>query len=156
MKATVVSLTKKKGISWGMADLRTVYHTSAIRFLISPSPTYHLLRPNLGLLVLTHRNRRARHDRWSGSHGRAESGPRERAEKAGVHGGQSGGCGSARCCRGPMGGARPAREELTHWTNSSGPEEMSGDGGAGARGFVVLAAPSAKARQLQPGKSRVT
>jgi hypothetical protein len=26
IKATVVSLTKKKGMSWGMADLRTVYH----------------------------------------------------------------------------------------------------------------------------------
>ena len=26
IKATVVSLTKKKGMSWGIADLRTVYH----------------------------------------------------------------------------------------------------------------------------------
>jgi hypothetical protein len=29
MKATVVSLTKKKGISWGMADLRTIWRMLA-------------------------------------------------------------------------------------------------------------------------------
>jgi hypothetical protein len=53
-------------------------------------PSHHLLRSDLGLLVLAREQSRAGHGRWAGSDGRAESGPREGAEEAGVHDGLSG------------------------------------------------------------------
>jgi hypothetical protein len=92
MKATVVSLTKKKGISWGMADLRTVCRISLVVFVCRPMhvSSHHLLGPDLGLLVLAGGESRACHGRGAGSSGRAESGPREGAEEAGVHDGLSG------------------------------------------------------------------
>jgi hypothetical protein len=52
--------------------------------------THHLLWGNLGLLGLAGDKGRAGHGRWADSCGRAESGPREGTEEAGVHGGLSG------------------------------------------------------------------
>lgn len=51
---------------------------------------HHLLCANFGLLVLARNQGRARHNRWADDGGRAESGPREGAEEAGVHAGLSG------------------------------------------------------------------
>ncbi|KAH7392142.1 hypothetical protein DE146DRAFT_634315 [Phaeosphaeria sp. MPI-PUGE-AT-0046c] len=51
---------------------------------------YHLLGADLGLLGLAGDKGRASHGRWADGSGRAESGPREGAEEAGVHGGLSG------------------------------------------------------------------
>jgi hypothetical protein len=105
MKATVVSFTKKKGMSWGMADLRIVYDRLAcISETLEYRPSYHLLRSNFSLLVLARDEGRACHDRWPNSSGRAESGPREGADEAGVHAGLSGACGSAHDCGDSIGG----------------------------------------------------
>jgi hypothetical protein len=90
MKATVVSLTKKKGISWGMADLRTIWRMLAGSFHRISPPTHHLLLRGLRLLGLAGSKGRAGHGRWADSGGRAESGPGEGTEEAGVHGGLSG------------------------------------------------------------------
>lgn len=110
MNATVVSLTKKKGMSWGIADLSIVYSISLAFPIAFASPdliSHHLLRSNLSLLVLSRDERRACHARWANGGGRAECGPREGAEEAGVHAGRvSMGCGSARLLR---------RGELFNW-----------------------------------------
>jgi hypothetical protein len=61
--------------------------------------SHHLLRSDLRLLVLARDEGGARNHRWAGGCGHAEGGgPREGAEEAGVHGGLSRVCGSARCC----------------------------------------------------------
>jgi len=52
--------------------------------------SHHLLWSDFGLLGLAGDEGRACHGRWAGSSGRAESGPREGAEEAGVHDGLSG------------------------------------------------------------------
>ena len=51
--------------------------------------TDHLLRANLGLLVLGCGEGRAHHHGRADGGGRAEGGPREGTEDAGVHGGLS-------------------------------------------------------------------
>jgi hypothetical protein len=60
----VVSLTKKKGMSWGMADLRIVCCPLASSVLVSVdrAGAHHLLRSDLGLLALGSNERRTRHD----------------------------------------------------------------------------------------------
>jgi hypothetical protein len=80
-------------MSWGMADLRTVCRivlVSEARLRALAAISHHLLRGDLGLLGLAGDKGRARHGRWADSRGRAESGPREGTEEAGVHGGLSG------------------------------------------------------------------
>lgn len=155
MKATVVSLTKKKGMSWGIADLSIVCRSVSLASSPLRMPSYHLLGSNLGLLVLARGERRAGHDGWADSRGRAESGPGEGAEEAGVHGGLTAARGSARCCGYSIGERKLAGAGLTYGTSVAKPGEMSGDGGAdanaAARGFVVLDLSSAKARRLHAG-----
>jgi hypothetical protein len=118
--------------------------------------SYHLLRSDLGLLVLARDEGRAGHSRWADSSGRAESGPREGAEEAGVHAGRSRVCRSARCCGSPIDRMELARGRITYRTRFSKPGEMTGDGVAGGSDLLVSLVVSAKARKLRPGKSRVT
>ena len=87
---------------------------------------HHLLRVDLGLLVLRGSERRAGNG-GAGDGGRAESGPGEGAEETGVHDGCESG-GSARCFGGPIGGWRAAGDGETHRTEVSGPVEMDVDG----------------------------
>lgn len=127
----VVSLTKKKGMSCGMADLRIVYNTVSRPALgCTAVSLYHLLGSWLGLLrlALSGRERRARHDGRAHEGGLAKGGPREGAEEAcRVHGGL---CwlGSARDCGPPMGAVRLLREELAYREAVLRPVGMDGDG----------------------------
>lgn len=94
IKATVVSLTKKKGMSWGMADLRTVY-CSMVSFPTLPAQStrghpHHLLWADLGLLGLAGDESRACHGGGADSRGGAEGSPGKGTEETGVHDGLSG------------------------------------------------------------------
>ena len=87
MKAMVVSLTKKKGMSCGMADLRTVC-SGALVFRLCWGvwrSLYHLLglgrSLHLLVLALAGGKRRARQDGWASEDGLAE-GPRNGAHEA--------------------------------------------------------------------------
>jgi hypothetical protein len=93
-------------------------------------PTHHLLRGGLGLLGLAGSKGRAGHGRWADSRGRAESGPGEGTEEAGVHGGLSGG-GSARCGEGQFARGSWRGRRRTHRTGFAAPVEMVRDGVAG-------------------------
>jgi hypothetical protein len=88
MNATVVSLTKKKGMSWGMADFSIVCPALAVTLPVI-GDYYHLLWSDLRLLALTRSEGRARHHGWADGDGRAECSPREGAEEAGIHVGLS-------------------------------------------------------------------
>jgi hypothetical protein len=73
-----------------MADLSTVCRGVSFSVTLSLTlATDHLLRANLGLLVLRRGKSRARHHGRADGGGRAESGPREGTEDAGVHDGLS-------------------------------------------------------------------
>jgi len=100
--------------------------------------SYHLLGANLSLLVLARDECRARHDGWADGRGRAEGGPGEGAEDAGVHGGLSGGCGSARCRGGSIGRVKLATGCVAYRTGYSGPAAMVRDGVAGGSDVSVV------------------
>lgn len=79
-------------MSWGMADLRTVWHRCISIPHAAPwgGQSHHLLWADFALLVLARgEGRTGQGGRADGRRG-AESSPREGAEEAGIHDGLSG------------------------------------------------------------------